>query len=141
MSIFKNIMDKIFHHKGASPNQAAPARPASPASTAPSAGAAPPIAPAPPAQSAPAPDKVDVGAVLAEMAQLKGGGGNYRTSIVDLLKLLDLDSSMEARKALGQELGVHAGDNGSAEQNIALHKAVMQKLADNGGLVPEDLRN
>ena len=75
------------------------------------------------------------------MAKDKGGGGNYQTSIVDLLKLLDLDSSLSARKELGQELSVHAGDDGSAEQNIALHKAVMQKLADNGGVVPDSLRN
>ena len=71
---------------------------------------------------------------------MKGGGGNYQTSIVDLLKLLDLDSSLDARKQLGQELGVHAGEDGSAEQNIALHKAVMAKLAENGGVVPDSLR-
>jgi hypothetical protein len=58
-----------------------------------------------------------------------------------LLKLLDLDSSLDARKELADELGVHAGDNGSAEQNIALHKAVMNKLAENGGMVPDSLRN
>ena len=57
-----------------------------------------------------------------------------------MLKLLDLDSSLNARKELGQELGVHAGDDGSAEQNIALHKAVMQKLAENGGKVPDSLK-
>ena len=94
-------------------------------------------APAPTA----APQAVDVGAVLSEMASMKDGGGNYQTSIVDLLKLLDLDSSLDARKELGQELGVHAGDDGSAEQNIALHKAVMDKLAENGGVVPDNMRN
>ena len=82
-----------------------------------------------------------VEAVLSELAQQKGGGGNWRTSIVDLLKLLDLDSSLEARKELGQELGVHAGADGSAEQNIALQKAVMRKLAENGGHVPASLRD
>jgi hypothetical protein len=74
------------------------------------------------------------------MASLKGGGGNYQTSIVDLLKLLDLDSSLSARKELAQELGV-SGEDGSAEKNIALHKAVMAKLAENGGVVPDSLRN
>ena len=74
------------------------------------------------------------------MASQHGGGGNYQTSIVDLLKLLDLDSSLAARKELGQELNVHAGADGSAEQNIALHKAVMQKLAENGGKVPDSMR-
>lgn len=79
--------------------------------------------------------------VLAEMAAKKGGGGNYKISIVDLLKLLDLDSSLAARKELAAELHVNAGPHGSAEQNIALHKAVLQKLAENGGKVPESLKN
>ena len=56
-------------------------------------------------------------------------------------KLLDLDSSLAERKELAQELGVHAGEDGSAEQNIALHKAVMQKLAENGGIVPASMRD
>jgi hypothetical protein len=85
---------------------------------------------------------VDVEAVLAQMASHKqGGGGNYRESIVDLLKLLDLDSSLAARKELAEELGVHAGAHGSAEQNVALRKAVMRKLAENGGRVPASLRD
>lgn len=129
MGIFGTIMDKIFHHSAAAP-QAAPA-----AEAAPAAAAAP--APAP----APVPQNVDVGAVLSEMASLKGGGGNYQTSIVDLLKLLDLDSSLAARKELADELDVHVGADGSAEENIALHKAVMAKLAENGGVVPDSLRN
>ena len=95
-----------------------------------------------PGQAAPTPaQNVDVGAVLSEMAAAKGGGGNYQTSIVDLLKLLDLDSSLDARKQLANELNVHAGADGSAEENIALHKAVMQKLEENGGTVPDSLRN
>ena len=84
---------------------------------------------------------VDVDAVLATMAKQKGGGGNYRESIVDLLKLLDLDSSLDARKELAEELGVHAGAHGSAEQNIALQKALMRRIAENGGKVPDDLRD
>jgi len=68
-------------------------------------------------------------------------GGNYQTSIVDLLKLLDLDSSLAARKELADELNVHAGADGSAEENIALHRAVMAKLAENGGIVPDNLRH
>jgi hypothetical protein len=83
---------------------------------------------------------VDVFAVLTQMAAQKGGGGNWQSSIVDLLKLLDLDSSLSARKQLAEELGVHAGDDGSAEENIALHHAVMRKLAENGGKVPESLK-
>ena len=135
MGIFGSIRDKIFGHGSAPKPQAAPAS-AAPAAT-------PVPTPTAPAAAAPAaaPASVDVGAVLSEMASLKGGGGNYQTSIVDLLKLLDLDSSLSARKELGQELGVHAGADGSAEQNIALHKAVMAKLAENGGVVPDSLRN
>ncbi|MDG2535222.1 DUF3597 family protein [Sphingomonas sp. HITSZ_GF] len=137
MGIFSSIKDKIFGHKAAA---SAPAPAPSPASPAPAPSPASPApAPAPTATPAPSP-AVDVGAVLSEMAEMKGGGGNYQTSIVDLLKLLDLDSSLEARQALGEELGVHAGENGSAEQNIALHKAVMAKLAENGGVVPDSLR-
>ena len=83
----------------------------------------------------PATRTVDVEAVLKEMAAKKGGGGNYKVSIVDLLKLLGLDSSLEARKKLAAELNVNAGPHGSAEQNIALHKAVLKKLAENGGKV------
>lgn len=135
MSVFGSIMDKIFHHRA----QAAPT-PTSPA-PAPAPQAAPAAA-SPPPPSTPAPaTEVDVGAVLSEMASMKNGGGNYQSSIVDLLKLLDLDSSLSARKELATELGVRAGEDGSAEQNIALHKAVMDKLAENGGVVPDSLRN
>ena len=129
MGIFGTIMDKIFHHPAATA-QAAPA----PVAAAPAAAAP---APAP----APVPQNVDVGAVLSEMASMKGGGGNYQSSIVDLLKLLDLDSSLAARKELADELNVHVGADGSAEENIALHKAVMAKLAENGGVVPDSLRS
>lgn len=83
---------------------------------------------------------IDVDAVLAKMAAGKGGGGNYKTSIVDLLILLDLDSSLGARKELAAELGVNAGDPGSAEQNIALHKAVLKQFADKGATVSSELK-
>ena len=138
MSIFGSILDKIFRHGQSS---AAAAAPASPGASQPSATSA---APAPSAAAAARPEKlrdVDVEAVLSKLASSKGGGGNWRTSIVDLLKLLDLDSSLAARKSLAQELNVHAGADGSAEQNIALQKAVMQKLAENGGKVPDSLRH
>ena len=140
MSIFSKIKDKIFGHreaKAATPDPA-PASTDLGSSTATQTTAAP-AAPAP--QTA-APQSVDVGAVLTEMASMKdGGGGNYQTSIVDLLKLLDLDSSLGARKELADELNVHAGEDGSAEQNIALHKAVMAELAANGGVVPDSMRD
>jgi hypothetical protein len=131
MGFFSNIMDKIFHHA-----QAAPA----PASTT----AAPqPTAPAQPttASAQTKLSNVDVEATLIRLAAAKGGGGNWRTSIVDLLKLLDLDSSLTARKELANDLNVRAGPDGSAEQNIALSKAVWNALAENGGQVPANLRN
>lgn len=84
---------------------------------------------------------VNIDAVLSDLAKKKGGGGNYKESIVDLLKLLDLDSSLDARKELAGELGVNAGPHGSAEQNIALHKAVVKKIGENGGKVPDYMKN
>jgi hypothetical protein len=84
---------------------------------------------------------VDIDAVLSQLASQKGGGGNYRQSIVDLLKLLDLDSSLSARKELAEELNVQAGAHGSAEQNIALHRAVMRAIEQNGGKVPESMKH
>jgi hypothetical protein len=132
MSIFGSIMSKIFHSSGAAVESAAAAAQAS--------GAAAPAASSSPLSSEPRSQPVDVEAVLISMASQKGGGGNWQTSIVDLLKLLDLDSSLSARKELGDELNVHAGADGSAEQNTALHKAVMQKLAENGGKVPAGMK-
>ncbi|PPQ35227.1 DUF3597 domain-containing protein [Rhodopila globiformis] len=129
MSIFGSIMEKIFH-PGAAGTTTAGGDTAAPAPTSTSS-----------LPTAPPPGAVDVGQVLTQMASQKGGGGNWQSSIVDLLKLLDLDSSLGARKELGNELNVHAGADGTAEQNIALHAAVMQKLAENGGKVPDSLRH
>ena len=151
MSIFGNILNKIFHHSTAQGSTgSATQSPSQPSSTS-GAGASAPRQPttgatAQPSSTAsgggqPSLKNVDVQAVLSQLASQKGGGGNWRTSVVDLLKLLDLDSSLTARKALAQELNVHAGADGSAEQNIALQKAVMNKIAENGGKVPESLRN
>lgn len=145
MSVFGNILNKIFH-PGAARTATQPSTQTSPPASAPR-PAPPPIADqqaaeptAPSATSVTA--SVDVGSVLQAMADMKDDhGGNYKTSIVDLLKLLDLDSNFSARKELADELGVHAGEHGTAEQNIALHRAVMDKLAANGGIVPNDLRN
>jgi len=140
MSIFGNIMDKIFKRGGDKPAATAGAAPRpSPAQGARPAAAPAPAAARPAAAAQPAP--VDVEAVLTQLAASKGGGGNWQTSIVDLLKLLDLDSSLQARTELAEELGVKAGAHGSAEQNMALQKAVMRQLAANGGKVPASLRD
>ena len=134
MSVFGSIMSKIFHGGGAAPDAPPPPQPTLEPGTAPAA------TPASPVLSGAAAAPVDVEAVLTQMAASKGGGGNWQSSIVDLLKLLDLDSSLDARKQLAGELAVHAGADGSAEENIALHKAVMQKLEENGGHVPASLK-
>jgi len=83
--------------------------------------------------------EVDVVSQLESKAAANSQKLNWKTSIVDLLKLLDLDSSLAARKELATELNVHAGADGSAEQNMALHKAVLAKIAANGGNVPKEL--
>ena len=144
MGIFSSILDKIRSHRRAdtsdrdtSQTQASGQTTQTQASPANAQRSTPTQASA----SQPVLQNVDVDAVLADLARGKGGGGNYRQSIVDLLKLLDLDSSLAARKALAEELNVFAGAHGSAEQNIALHRAVTKKLEENGGKVPESMRS
>ncbi|WP_411289202.1 DUF3597 domain-containing protein [Phenylobacterium sp.] len=124
MSIFSSIMSKIFRH----PKAQAPA----PAQTA-------------PAQAAPQTNTtveapVDVEAVLTIMAQDNPQTLDWRHSIVDLMKLLSIDSSLAARKELAGELGYTGDTSDSAAMNIWLHKQVMAKLAENGGVVPDSLR-
>lgn len=85
--------------------------------------------------------EVDVEAVLTQMQAGNGQQLNWRTSIVDLLKLLELESSLEARKELAAELHYTGNTEDSAAMNVWLHRAVMQKLAQNGGKVPENLKN
>ena len=82
---------------------------------------------------------VDVEQILDDMAQKNTQKLNWRTSIVDLMKLLNMDSSIEARKTLAGELNYTGNTSDSAAMNIWLHKQVMQKLVDNGGKVPQDL--
>ena len=140
MGILSNIFHKIFpsSHPAVAdkPATGAPSSPAT-AST-PSAGAAQGAAAAPPAAAM---QEVDVAAILSEKAQHAGQALNWRTSIVDLLKLLDLDSSLQARKELALELHFSGDTNDSAAMNIWLHRQVMTKLAQNGGKVPAELRD
>jgi len=135
MSIFGSIMSAIFG--GAKvPGTSAAVGGATPSGTT-EAAASPPIIPA----SAPPPGQpVDVEAVVGTMAAKKKEKLDWRRSIVDLMKVLDLDASLAARKQLAQELGYKGDLNGSAEMNIWLHKAVMKKLAENGGKVPAELQ-
>ncbi len=130
MGIFSSIKDAIFGKKAVAAEPVAPApNPVGSAlDAATSAMAA--AAAAPPAE-------VDVDAILT--AEAAGKDLNWRTSIVDLMKLLGIDSSLANRKELATELGYTGELDGSAEMNIWLHKAVMRELAANGGKVPADL--
>ena len=157
MSIFGAIKHAIFGDKGPLGGQfsgqkadtasghpqttdAEPQRPASPAPAPPAAPAATPQAASQPA--APAAQPVDAEAAIARIAEEKGNPNlDWRHSIVDLMKLLDLDSSLDNRKQLATELGYTGAKDGSAEMNIWLHKAVMQQLSQNGGAVPAGLKD
>jgi hypothetical protein len=124
---------------GASTPQAKPA--AQPAATAQASTAASASAAAPAsASSASAPAAVDIEAVLDGLAARNPQKLNWRTSIVDLMKLVDLDSSLKHRQELAAELGYDGDRNDSAAMNIWLHRAVMKKLAENGGKVPATLQ-
>lgn len=127
MSFFGKILEKLGFGGGAAPVPAAPATP----------GTSPPVAATP---AITAISVVDVVAKLEGLAASAPQKLNWKQSIVDLLKLLDLDSSLTARKELATELGCPADKMGdSAQMNMWLHKTVLQKLADNGGNVPKDL--
>lgn len=124
MSIFGKIKDAIFGKAA----QAAPAPAAVPAAT---------TAPAP----APAAEPVDVEAILTAAAASVDYDTNWRTSIVDLMKLCGLDSSLANRRELAAELGYSGDTDDTASMNIWLHKQVMKKLAENGGYVPAELKD
>jgi hypothetical protein len=148
MGILSNIFHKIFpssHPAAQNSGQAAPgAQQRAPQPTQPPAQQPAQQPQAAPAASAPAAapmQQVDVEAVLNGMQQQSGQQLNWRTSIVDLLKLLGLDSSLQARKELAAELSYSGDTNDSASMNIWLHRQVMNKLAANGGKVPADLKD
>jgi len=143
MSIFSNILRKIFPSANAStPTAEASSGPI--ATNQPNVGAAAPApgTPVPGAAAGTSPAQtVDVEAVLNGMAAQQSEKLNWRTSIVDLMKLLGLDSSLAARKELAGELHYTGNTDDSASMNIWLHKQVMKKLAENGGKVPADLKD
>ena len=147
MSIFSRIKDASFGSAAAQEATPAASPAAAPAQGTAAAPAATGAAGAPTSQAAatsPAPNapmsQVDVEAVLTGLAAKKGQKLDWRKSIVDLMKLLDLDSSLEARKELAKELNYTGDTSDSASMNVWLHKQVMAKLAASGGKVPEDLR-
>ena len=137
MSVFGKIVSAIFGSKhaagvtaAAGPSSPSPSSPATSASAGTAAGAtaAKPIS------------KADVEAILAKLADEQDEDLDWKSSIVDLMKLLKLDSGLGARKQLAEELGYSGALDGSAEMNVWLHKQVMTKLAESGGKVPDSLR-
>ena len=132
MSLFGNILAKLGIGKkqteAAAPADAAPSADTTTASNTPASAQAAPIS------------QVDVAAQMERMAASNPEKLNWKTSIVDLLKLLGLDSSLGARKELATELNCPADKMAdSAQMNMWLHKTVLQKIADNGGKVPAEL--
>jgi len=125
MSIFGKIMSAIFGTKA----DAAPAPGGAAAGDAAAGGSAAPGA------------TVDVAPILDAAVKAKGEKLEWRTSIVDLMKALDIDSSFTARKELAKELGYTGDSNDSASMNIWLHKQVMTKLAANGGKLPPEIKH
>ena len=137
MSIFGDIMSAIFGRSAKAETPAAGSQgPATPTGS----PAAPPASATPSASSAPA-APVDVADVLDALAKKNKQKLNWRKSIVDLMKLLDLYSSQTARKKLAEELHYSGDTKDSAKMNVWLHKQVMIKLAANGGKVPADLKD
>jgi len=162
MSIFGTILTKIFHHgeAAAAPAGSPPAAPQASAGAAPDNKGRPPLSsessPAQRTQSAQDDDptviaasgstppmasaSVDVAQILDGLAAKNGQKLDWKHSIVDMMKLLDLDSGLGARQELARELGYTGNTHDSAAMNVWLHKQVMQKLAANGGKVPDDLK-
>ena len=130
MSIFGKIMGAIFGTKA----EAAPG--ASPSSSAPSVNSTPGSPTATPSGAI-----VDVAPILDKAVAAKSEKLEWRTSIVDLMKALDIDSSLNARKDLAKELNYTGNTNDSAGMNIWLHKQVIAKIVANGGKVPADLKH
>lgn len=130
MGLFNNLMGAIFGHPKAT--AASTATTSAPAAQ-PAASTTGAAAPSTPAQT------VDVAAVLDEMAKKNAEKLDWKHSIVDLMKLVGMDSSLSARKQLAAELHYTGDQNDSAAMNIWLHKEVLKKLSENGGKVPQEL--
>lgn len=131
MSIFGSIVSAIFGHKataGAAPTAGSSTSSSTPTSTASAGATGKPMT------------RAEVEAMIAKLAAAQREEYNWKQSIVDLMKLLNLDSSLTARKQLAQELGYTGELTGSAEMNIWLHQQVMTKLAESGGKVPDSLK-
>jgi hypothetical protein len=147
MGLLSNLMSKIFSHAPAvaTATAAAPAGASAQAAqptvaTQPAAGASPAVAAAPaPSAPKPAAPIVDIAAVMSGLAAKNPEKLDWKRSIVDLMKLVGMDSSLSARKELATELHYTGDMNDSASMNVWLHKEVLKKLAENGGKVPAEL--
>jgi hypothetical protein len=129
MNLISNILGKILphHHQDVVNPEAI------------SANAVPESIAAPDSTSESAPQQVDVMQILGSMAEQNSEKLNWKTSIVDLMKLLDMDSSLAARKQLAKELNFDGDTSDTANMNMWLQREVMQKLAENGGAVPQEI--
>jgi Domain of unknown function (DUF3597) len=141
MKLFNTLMSKIF---GKAPTPTSSSGPSALGAGAPAPSSMPPAGsastvPAASSGGAPAPASVDVNAVLNEMASKNSEKLDWKKSIVDLMKLVGMDSSLASRKELATELGYTGNKDDSATMNIWLHKQVLKKLAENGGKVPQHL--
>ena len=136
MGLFNNLMSKIFGHATSATATAPGAQTQSATAPEQQAQAQAPVAPA--AAVAP-PPVVDVTAILNDLAKKNPEKLDWKRSIVDLMKLVGMDSSFAARKQLAEELHYTGDPNDSASMNIWLHKEVLRKLAANGGKVPQEL--
>ncbi|MBV9561511.1 MAG: DUF3597 domain-containing protein [Bradyrhizobium sp.] len=139
MSVFGKIMGAIFGHSAAA--GAGPATGGTTTTSSAPAGAPSSAAPTGTAPSAAPAQSVDVAVIVDKAAAAKHEKLEWRTSIVDLMKALDIDSSLAARKELAKELGYHGDTNDSASMNVWLHKEVMAKLAANGGKLPPEIKH
>jgi len=139
MSLFNNLMSKIFGHGGATAaagtgGPAGPGGATASSSTQPSA-----TRPGDASSGVATAQQVDVAAILDDLARKNPEKLDWKDSIVDLMKLVGMDSSLSARKQLASELHYTGNQNDSASMNIWLHKEVLRKLAENGGKVPQEL--
>jgi hypothetical protein len=144
MGLFSTLMNKVFHAAGEAerPHDAAPGGtvPVSRVQVRRDAGSAPPAGgTAGAGTAAGAATQVDVAAALDKLAAGKGEKLDWRKSIVDLMKTVDMDSSLAARKDLAKDLNYTGDTNDSAAMNMWLHKEVMRRFAENGGKLPADL--
>jgi len=142
MSVFGSIVSAIFGSKHAAPATGAAGSPSPPPSSSATAASPRPAgaAAAPGATAATPISKADVEAILVKVAAEQREDLDWRNSIVDLMKLLKLDSGLGARKQLAQELGYTGALDGSAAMNVWLQRQVMIKLAESGGKVPDNLK-